>query len=324
LNIIITGAAGFIGFNLAQYILKKYKHINIFGIDNINNYYSTKIKINRLNILKKNKQFFFIKKNINSISKIKQIKNKKIECIINLAAQAGVRYSIENPKKYLETNIHGFFEILEYCKNNKVKKLIYASSSSVYGDQKKFPLTEQQNIKPLNFYGFSKKSNEEMAEIYSKLYNVKSIGLRFFSIYGEWGRPDMFFMKYLKYLFFKKPKFYLYNYGNHYRDFTYIKDVVLIIKKLVNLKQREKHLIYNVCSNKPIKITKVISIIEQYTKKKIEIGKTNFQVADILKTHGDNKKIKKITKLTKFTDINLGIKNLINWFLRYNKLTKVS
>ena len=317
MNIIITGTAGFIGFNLAQYILKKYKHINIYGIDNINNYYSTKLKIDRLNILKKNKQFFFIKNDINSISKIKKLKNKKIECIINLAAQAGVRYSIENPKKYLDSNIHGFFEILEYCKKNNVKKLIYASSSSVYGDQKKFPLTEQLNNKPLNFYGFSKKNNEEMAEIYSHLYKINSIGLRFFTVYGEWGRPDMFMIKYLNYLFYKKPKFYLYNYGKHYRDFTYIGDVVKIIDKIMQQKTFKDHKVFNICSNKPTKLTTIIKKINLISKRSSKVYKTKLQKADIIKTHGNNNKIKQFTKFKKFTKLDLGLNNLINWFKSY-------
>ena len=318
-KILITGVCGFVGFSVANLLCKDKKN-KIIGIDNLNNYYSLKLKKDRLKELSQFSNFKFYKFDLKNIDKLNKLSTFKFDCVINLAAQAGVRHSISFPKKYINSNIMGFFNILEFCRLNKIKKLIYASSSSVYGDNTKFPIHEKFKLNPKNFYGYSKKSNEEMAEIYSNLYNVKSIGLRFFTIYGEWGRPDMFVLKYLQYLFFKKPKFYLYNYGNHYRDFTYIKDVVLIIKKLVSLKHKEKHSIFNICSNKPIKITKVIDIVEKYTKKKIKINKINFQVADILKTHGDNKKIKKITKFTKFTDINLGIKNLINWFLKYNKL----
>ena len=159
-----------------------------------------------------------------------------------------------------------------------------------------------------------------MADIYSNLYGVKSIGLRFFTVYGEWGRPDMFMLKYLLFLFYKKPEFYLFNYGKHFRDFTYINDVVLMIEKLIKKKQTKKHNIFNICSNKPIKITKIINKINKYTKKNTLIKKTKLQTADIIKTHGDNKKIKKITDFRKFTNIDDGIKNLIDWFLLYNKI----
>jgi len=198
--------------------------------------------------------------------------------------------------------------------------LIYASSSSVYGDNKIFPLREEFNVNPKNFYGYSKKSNEEMAEIYANLYHVKSIGLRFFTIYGEWGRPDMFMLKYLQFLFFKKPNFFLYNYGNHFRDFTYIKDVIKIVEKLLKKKLSKNHTVFNICSNNPIKITKIIDIINSVANRKTSVKKTKLQLADIIKTHGSNNKIKKFTRFKKFTKINHGIKNLVYWFIKYNKL----
>ena len=317
MNIIITGAVGFIGFNLAKYLLKKSPHINIYAIDNINNYYSTKLKKDRLNILKKHKNFYFFKSDINCIANISRLNKIKIQYIIHLAAQAGVRYSIKNPKKYLESNINGFFKILEFCKQRKINKVVYASSSSVYGDQKKFPLNEQLKINPLNFYGFSKKNNEEMAEIYSKLYKINLIGLRFFTVYGEWGRPDMFMLKYLRYLFYKKPKFYLYNYGNHFRDFTYIGDVVKIIDKILKPKNFDKHKIFNICSNRPVKLTSVIQKINLITGKNLKIAKTKLQIADIIKTHGCNKKIIRFVNHKKFATLNFGLNNLINWFKEY-------
>ena len=318
-NILITGVCGFVGFSLANLLCKDKKN-KIVGIDNLNNYYSLKLKKDRLNKLLKFKNFKFFKFNLKNKEKLDKLSTFNFDYVINLAAQAGVRHSIVFPKKHLDSNILGFFNILEFCKTNKIKRLIYASSSSVYGDNIKFPLKENIKINPKNFYGYSKKNNEEMADIYSNLYGVRSIGLRFFSIYGEWGRPDMFMIKYLQYLFFKKPKFYLYNYGNHYRDFTYINDVILMIKKLISVKIKANHSIYNICSNKPVKITKVIDIINKYAKKKIKISKTNLQLADILKSHGDNNKIMRLIKKPKLTSLDLGIRNLIKWFLQYNKL----
>ena len=319
MNIVITGVCGFIGFSVARNLLKK-KNIKVIGIDNINNYYSTKLKKDRLKILKRSKNFIFFKKDIEKENTFKDLISLKIDFFLHFAAQAGVRYSIKYPRKYLNSNIIGFFNVIDFCNKNKIKKLIYASSSSVYGENKIFPLKEKFNINPINFYGYSKKNNEETAEIYSKLYNVRSIGLRFFTIYGEWGRPDMFMLKYLNFLFFKNPKFYLYNHGNHFRDFTYIGDAVNIIEKLIIKKQKNKHEIFNICSNSPIKITKIIELINYYSKRKIKVKGTGLQLADIIKTHGDNKKIKNFTNYKRFTKIDNGIKNLINWYIDYNKI----
>lgn len=309
MKIIITGAAGFIGFNLSNFLLKK--GFQIIGIDNINDYYDTKVKLQRLNILKKNNKFQFFKYNLENYKKLDLIfKNNSIKCIINLAAQAGVRYSIDYPKKYLNSNIDGFFNILELTKKYKIKKLIFASSSSVYGDSKKFPLKEDDSINPKNFYGLTKKNNEEMAKIYSNLYDLNICGLRFFTVYGEWGRPDMFMMKYLN----SKKNFNLFNKGEHFRDFTYIKDVNVIIYKLIKSSLKGYEL-FNICNNKPIKITKVIKLINKsIIKKNLKINKLSLQKADVIKTHGDNSKIIQKLKLIKFTPIEIGIKNLINWY----------
>jgi len=221
-----------------------------------------------------------------------------------------VRYSIKNPKKYLDSNINGFFNILELSKKYKIKKLIFASSSSVYGENIKFPLKENNQINPKNFYGLTKKNNEEMAKIYSNLYNMNICGLRFFTVYGEWGRPDMFMMKYLH----SKKSFDLYNKGEHYRDFTYIKDVIEIILKIIKSSQKGFQL-FNICSNDPIKITKVIKIINKHiNKSKLRINRLGLQKADVIKTHGDNSKLIKEIKFKKFTALNIGLKNLIEWY----------
>ena len=318
MKILVTGVCGFIGFNFANFLLKK--NYKIYGIDNINNYYSIKLKNDRLKILKKNKNFTFFKIDIVDQKKLKNIFSKvKFDIVINFAAQAGVRYSIKEPRKYIENNINGFFNILDLCRIKNIKKIIYASSSSVYGDNVNYPLKEYQILKPKNLYASTKANNEETAEIFSRFYGLNIIGLRFFTVYGEWGRPDMFMMKYLETNLNKKKKFYLYNYGNHFRDFTYIKDVNNIIFKLIK-KKIKKHQIFNICSNKPIKITSIIKIINKLTKVKCKIFKTSLQKADILKTHGDNMKIRKYVNYHKFYDIKNGIFNLVNWYRSYYKI----
>lgn len=318
MKILVTGVCGFIGFNFANFLLKK--NYKIYGIDNINNYYSIKLKNDRLKILKKNKNFTFFKIDIVDQKKLKNIFSKvKFDIVINFAAQAGVRYSIKEPRKYIENNINGFFNILDLCRIKNIKKIIYASSSSVYGDNVNYPLKENQMLKPKNLYASTKANNEETAEIFSRFYGLNIIGLRFFTVYGEWGRPDMFMMKYLGTNLNKKKKFYLYNYGNHFRDFTYIKDVNSIIFKLIK-KKIKKHQIFNICSNKPIKITSIIKIINKLTKVKCKIFKTSLQKADILKTHGDNMKIRKYVNYHKFYDIKNGIFNLVNWYRSYYKI----
>jgi len=311
MKILITGCAGFIGFSLAKALLEK-KNL-VIGIDNYDDYYSVKLKKKRISLLKKFKSFKFIKVDIsNEILLKKNLKKKKIDIIFHFAAQAGVRYSLVNPQKYIRSNLSGFCNLIDSIKDIKVKKLIYASSSSVYGESKNFPLSEKQPIKPKNIYGMTKKFNEELAENYSKLYNIDMIGLRFFTIFGEWGRPDMFVTKYLT-SSFKKKFFYLNNRGNHERDFTYIQDLIHILIKLQKIKINNKHDILNVCSGKPINITKTI---KHYSKtiKKPKIIKRALQKADIIKTHGDNSKLKKLIGNIKFTQFEKGLNNTLKWY----------
>jgi len=251
MNILITGVAGFIGYHLAVKIMNKSKS-EVFGIDNVNNYYDTKLKLDRLSLLKKNKNFNFKKIDINNFEKLNNfIKSKKIKIIINLAAQAGVRHSIKNPKDYFQSNILGFFNILEVSRLNNVKHLIFASTSSVYGDSKKFPLKENYPTDtPLTFYAASKKTNEVMAYSFSNIYGIQAIGLRFFTVYGPYGRPDMAMYKFANAIK-NKNKLNLFNSGNHYRDFTFIDDVIdyiskLIIKKSIFKKNDLPFMIFNV------------------------------------------------------------------------------
>ena len=310
MKVLITGCAGFIGFHLSEKLLKN-KNFKILGIDNLNSYYSVKLKKTRLNILKKNKKFKFFKIDISNYRKLKNIFNKnKFDIVINLAAQAGVRYSVINPKDYVQTNILGFFNILELCRIKKIKKIFYASSSSVYGDKKIYPVSEKSEIIPKNIYSFSKKSNEDIADIYWKQYSIKSIGLRFFTVYGEWGRPDMLMMKYM---IAKKnnQKFFLNNNGKHFRDFTYIFDVIEILKKLLSVKI-QKNEVYNICSNKPINVNRILHKLNKLYGKPLVVNKKRLSI-EVLKTHGLNTKIKKAVNFKKFTSIDHGIKNLVIW-----------
>jgi len=320
MQILITGVAGFIGFNLAKYLLES-SNAKIIGIDSLNDYYSKKLKRDRIKVLSQFKKFSFFHINILNKKKLEKIfKIKKINLVINLAAQAGVRYSLEKPNEFVDNNIQGFYSLIDVANKYNIKKIIYASSSSIYGDSKRFPLKENQNVMPKNIYALSKKINEEMAEVFSNQYDISFIGLRFFTVYGEWGRPDMFMMKYLTSSYDKKVNFYLNNYGKHTRDFTYISDACKIISKLVFTKKKVNHEIFNICSNNPQKLTDVIKKINFLTKKKPNLFKRKLQKADVVKTHGTNKKIKSFIGNQKFTSLDHGLKITVEWFKHYEKI----
>ena len=313
MKILITGVAGFIGFNFAKNLLEK-KQYKIIGLDNLNDYYDVNLKKKRINQLIKSKKFKFYKINIQDRLKIEKIfKYNKIDFVFHFAAQAGVRYSIDYPRKYVESNIIGFYNLIENVRNYKIKRLFYASSSSVYGENKNFPLNEKENIFPKNIYGLSKKVNEEIGLIFNKYYKVKLIGLRFFTIYGEWGRPDMMMIKFID-SYYKKKIFNLNNYGNHVRDFTYIGDVVTILNQLLKNQNKIKDFeIFNICSNNPLNLKQIISFMKKnnITPK---IKKVILQKADILKTHGDNSKLLKHIKFIKFSNWKESLKKTIVWY----------
>ena len=313
MKILITGVAGFIGFNFAKNLLEK-KQYNVIGLDNLNDYYDVNLKKKRINQLIKSKKFKFYKINIQDRLKIEKIfKYNKIDFVFHFAAQAGVRHSIDHPRKYIESNIIGFYNLIENIRNYKIKRLFYASSSSVYGENKNFPLNEKENIFPKNIYGLSKKVNEEIGLIFSKYYKVKLIGLRFFTVYGEWGRPDMMMIKFID-SYYKKKIFNLNNYGNHIRDFTYIGDVVTILNQLLKNQNKIKDFeIFNICSNNPLNLKQIISFMKKnnITPK---IKKVTLQKADILKTHGDNSKLLKHIKFTKFSNWKESLKKTIAWY----------
>ncbi|MFL2851948.1 MAG: NAD-dependent epimerase/dehydratase family protein [Candidatus Pelagibacter sp.] len=313
-KIFITGVAGFIGFSIAERLLKK-KNNQIIGIDNLNSYYSKKLKFRRLQILRKNKNFKFHKLDLKDKKKLEILfKKNKFSVVFNLAAQAGVRYSYENPRSYTDSNIIGFINLIELIKYNKIKKFIFASSSSVYGDEKPFPKSESSELNPINLYSLSKLSNEQFAKSMSKSMKTKIVGLRFFTIYGPWGRPDMLIMKYMI-ASKKKLKFLLYNKGDHFRDFTYIDDAVNICEKLVYKKIRKNFDIFNICSSNPLHITKVINEVNKYIDKP-KILKKPRDKADVYKTFGSNKKINIfLGKKIKFTNYKKGVENTCDWFL---------
>ena len=316
MKILITGAAGFVGFNFSNLLLKK-TNFKIIGIDNINNYYSTKLKKDRIKHISKNKNFIFKKIDLLDKKKIEKLfKQNKFDLVFNFAAQAGVRYSIVNPRSFVENNILGFYNIIEFCKKYGVKKFFYASSSSVYGENKNFPLNEKQLINPKNMYGLSKKINEEIAQIYNT-NKFTTVGLRFFTLYGPWGRPDMFMIKYLSASYDKKIKFYLNNFGNYLRDFTYIDDACNGMLMLLKKKLKKENYIFNISSNSPVNLKKVLLIIDSLTKKKPIIVKRKLQEADIIKTHGDNSYLKSKISQKDFTKINIGIENTIRWYKNY-------
>ena len=312
MKVLITGSAGFIGFSLAEFLLKKNFHVT--GIDNFDNYYSPKYKKKRNNVLKKYKNFTFKKIDITLKKKVNNFfKKSNFDIIFNFAAQAGVRYSIINPKKYKKVNIDGFKNILDSVKEIKNQKIFYASSSSVYGDSKTFPLKESSKLYPKNVYALSKLSNEKIAKTYNKTFNLNLIGLRFFTVYGEWGRPDMLLFKLFK-SYKQKKNFYLNNKGDHFRDFTHIKDVVNILYKLIFIRDI-KYKVLNVCSSNPINIKKIIDdFCKLYKFKKIKHIQKN--KLEVYKTYGSNKLIKKITKYEKFTNFEKGIKKTYLWYLK--------
>ena len=317
MRILITGCAGFIGFHLTKKLSISHK---LIGIDNLNSYYDVYLKKNRLKILKKLKNFNFIKLDIKNKNKINEIFIKnKIDIVIHLASQAGVRYSIANPRAYLETNIDGFFNLIHCSSENKVKNFIYASSSSIYGDSKNFPLTESEYTdQPISFYGATKKCNEIIAHSFSSIHNLQCTGLRFFTVYGPYGRPDMSLFKFVDNIQ-KSKKIYLHNYGNHIRDFTYVDDVVESIALLLNRKKNNIKLfeIFNISSSNPIKLLKFVKIIENTLNKKAKISLKSFQKGDVYKTYGDTTQLFKNINYKPRTSIEDGIRFFCEWYKQY-------
>ena len=331
MKILVTGAGGFIGFHTVKKLLNKKN--TIIGIDNMSNYYDPRLKKKRVEVLKKiskkNKfNFFFIKADLCNSKKITNIFKKfKFNKVIHLAAQAGVRYSLENPREYLNSNLIGFFNILENCKNFKIRRLIFASSSSVYGDQIKSPFKETFTTdKPIQFYAATKKANEVMAYSFCKLYKIEMVGCRFFTVYGPWGRPDMALFDFVKKII-NKNSIRLFNYGNHSRDFTYIDDAVQGIKKSLyfkfSKKVNTKYVIFNIGFGKSIKLISLVKIIEKLFKTKAQINFLPLQKGDVKKTFSSISKTKKILKYNPKINIDVGVKKFLTWYLKHYKIKSI-
>ena len=314
---LITGSAGFIGFHLSKKLLSE--GFTVIGVDNLNNYYDQKLKKNRNKILEKYTNYKFNKIDIKNYSKLESIfKKNKFDCIINLAAQAGVRYSLINPKSYIENNVVGFFNVIDLTKKYKVKNIIYASTSSIYGIQSKFPIKENfDTSNPTQLYAATKKSNEVIAASYSKLYNINTIGLRFFTVYGPWGRPDMAPIKFTKNIIQGKS-IEVFNRGKHSRDFTFVEDIVDGIFKIIKKKKKvSKNKIYNIGNGKKVSLIEFIKLIEKNLNKKAKKKFLPLQKGDVFKTHSSTKLLKKDYGYVSKTSINNGVKKFINWYLSY-------
>lgn len=322
MKILITGCAGFIGYHLSKKLLSSHNY-TIFGIDNINSYYDIELKKSRIKILKDQfKNFNFKKIDLSDRKNIlKLFDEENFTHVINLAAQAGVRFSIENPIPYVESNLIGFFNILDVSRINKINHFIFASTSSVYGDSKKFPLKETDNTdRPLSFYAATKKSNEVMAYSYSNIYGLPCSGLRFFTVYGPLGRPDMALFKFTKSII-NGEKIELFNKGNHIRDFTFIDDVTETIAKLINKPSKQKipFEIFNIGNSKPEKLKSFLSIIEKNLGIKAKVKLLKLQKGDVHKTHANTIKISKKINYRPRTTINEGIKKFVHWYTNFYK-----
>ena len=330
--ILVTGAAGFIGFHLSKRLID----IGYFvvGIDNINDYYDVGLKNSRLQILRQDQNFKFYQLDLTNQKGIEDLFNSyDFQFVVNLAAQAGVRYSITNPHAYLESNIHGFLNILEACRHHKVKHLIYASSSSVYGANKKMPFSTHDNVDhPLSLYAASKKSNELMAHTYSALYNLPTTGLRFFSAYGTYGRPDMALFIFTKAILAGEP-INVFNHGKMRRDFTYIDDLVESVSRLIPIIAKPNvswsglipdpatsfapYKIYNVGNSSTVELIRFIEIIEEKLGRKATKNFLPMQEGDVPEALADVDDLVKEIGFKPSTSIEIGVEKFVDWYLDY-------
>ncbi len=339
-TILVTGAAGFIGFHTCLMLLKKGE--KIIGFDNLNNYYSVKLKKERLEILdglniENKNNWIFIEGNLEDRGLIENIFCEySPNIVINLAAQAGVRYSQENPLAYINSNIIGFVNLLESCKKRKINNFIYASSSSVYGGNVKLPFSEDDPVNhPVSLYAATKRSNELLAHTYSHIYGLPCIGLRFFTVYGPWGRPDMAPMIFANSILKKEP-INIFNNGNMKRDFTYINDVVEIIRRLIKKPPNKygkfnfenpnpseswsPYLIFNVGNSEPINLLDFIKVLEEEIGEKAIKSLKPMLAGDVKQTFSDSKKIKDYIQFIPNTPLKRGIKEFVKWYKNYYEL----
>ena len=316
MRIIITGSAGFIGYHLAKKLLKNKKN-QVLGIDSLNNYYSIKVKKLRIKFLKNNKNFVYKKINLRVKSKVDKIfKIFNPDLVYHIAGQPGVLYSFKNPKSYQLNNIDATKVISSAAKKYQTKKFIFASSSSVYGDQKKFPILESAKTNPKNYYAKTKLSCEKIIKTNFTKSNTEFMIFRFFTVFGPFGRPDMFIHKFLNSIKNKK-KIFLHNNGLNYRDFTYIDDLIKIL--ILTLKKFPKDKLLNICRSKPIKTNNLLNLITKiYGNNTNKIVNKGFVKGEMLRTHGSNSLLKKNFKNLKFTNLDFGLKKTITAYKKYN------
>ncbi len=320
-RILVTGAAGFIGAALCLELTKK--SYQVLGIDNLNDYYDVQLKLDRLHRLDDNDLFLFKKVDISDKSSLQiPFEEFRPEIVVNLAAQAGVRYSILNPDSYTKSNLVGFANILECCRKTKVKHLIFASSSSVYGKNKKVPFSEEDNVdKPVSYYAATKKANELMASAYSELYKIRTTGLRFFTVYGPWGRPDMAPWLFTKAILENKT-IKVFNYGKMRRDFTYIDDIVSGVMGVIESKKLSADLfnVYNIGNNEPEELGYFIEIIEKECGRRANKEFLPMQMGDVPVTYADISKLSTVTGFRPKVSLEEGLQKFVSWFKKYHKL----
>lgn len=332
MKIMITGAAGFIGFHLSRRLLEM-GHI-VTGIDNLNDYYDPALKLSRLEILNAHDAFTFIKADLKDKEAVDKVwAEQKPEYVVNLAAQAGVRYSIENPYAYVDSNLIGFMNILEACRNNPVKHLLYASSSSVYGGNKVAPFSTGHNVDhPVSLYAATKKSNELMAHTYSHLYGIPTTGLRFFTVYGPFGRPDMAYYSFTRDILAGRP-LKVFNHGKMERDFTYIDDIVEGVVKLIDripVVKRDwdesrddlstsfaPYKIYNIGNNDPVPLMRFINALETALGKEAEKVFMDMQLGDVMRTYADVSDLERDIGFKPSTSIEDGLRKFVDWYTGY-------
>lgn len=320
-KILVTGAAGFIGFHLSNLLLQK--GVTVVGFDNINDYYDVNLKYARLAILEKFENFTFVKGDLADKTAVDNIfSENKFDIVVNLAAQAGVRYSIENPQAYIESNVIGFFNILEACRNNPVEHLLYASSSSVYGNQQKTPFSTDDDVsKPISLYAATKKSNELMAYTYSHLYGIPSTGLRFFTVYGPYGRPDMACFSFTEKIL-KGETIKIFNNGDMYRDFTYVDDIVKGVENMLcNPPEADENgdraTVYNIGNNSPEKLMYFVETLEKALGKTAKKEFLPMQPGDVYQTYADVTPLIEKYGFKPSTSIEDGLAKFVEWYKEY-------
>ncbi|WP_226679217.1 NAD-dependent epimerase [Mesobacillus jeotgali] len=334
MGLVVTGAAGFIGFHLSKRLLSL--GYQVIGIDNLNEYYDVALKKERLKLLETNANFTFYKIDLaNQEELLSVFKNHSIDIVIHLAAQAGVRYSLTHPHSYVHSNLQGFLNILEACRHFPVEHLIYASSSSVYGANTKIPFSEKDPVDhPVSLYAASKKANELMAHTYSHLYDIPTTGLRFFTVYGPWGRPDMAYYSFTRDIIEGNP-IKVFNHGDMSRDFTYIDDIVEGIVKLLHQPpnqqdgwNREKpdpsssyapFKLYNIGNNNPVKLLDFIQILEEKIGKKAKMVFLPMQPGDVKITYADISELQKDIGFSPSTALEKGLESFVNWYKEYHQ-----